>query len=172
MALTRKQKQEIIDDLKDKVSRQKAMVFVDFAGLKVKNISNLRKKLKESDSLFRVSKKTLLKIALKDSSSSLVQKIDELEGELGIVFGFGDEIMPVKVTHDFALENENLKVLGGFLEGKFIGEEMIEELAQISSKDELFGRLAGSISAPISGFINVLQGNIKGLVCALSAIEK
>ena len=68
MALTRQQRKEIIDDLKDKISRQKTMVFVDFAGLKVKDLSGLRRKLKKSDSLFKVSKKNLLKVALKDST--------------------------------------------------------------------------------------------------------
>jgi len=172
MPLTRQQKQEIINDLKEKISCQKAMVFVDFTGLKVKNLSDLRKKLRESNSLIKVSKKTLLKIALEDFNSSLVQKIGELKGELGIIFGFGDEILPAKTVYNFSLENKNLKVLGGFFEGKFIEKEVVIELAQIPTKEELLVRLVGSVSAPISNFINVLQGNIKGLVCVLSAIKK
>lgn len=172
MALTRQQKQEIINDLKDKISRQKTMVFVDFTGLKVKDLSDLRKKLKKSDSLFRVSKKNLLKIALKDFSSSLAQKIEELEGEIGVIFGFGDEILPAKIAHNSASENENLKILGGFFEGKFIEKEIVIELAQISSKEGLLTKLVVSVSAPISNFVNALEGNIKGLVYALSAIKE
>jgi len=172
MALTRQQKQEIINDLKDKISRQKTMVFVDFTGLKVKDISGLRKKLKKSDSLFKVSKKNLLKIALKDFSSSLVQKIEELEGELGVIFGFGDEILPAKIVYNLASKNENLKILGGFFEGKFIEKKIVIELGQIPTREELLAKLVGSISAPISNFVNVLEGNIKGLICVLSAINK
>ena len=172
MPLTRKQKEEILNDLKDQVSRQKTMVFVDFTGLKVKDLSDLRKKLKESDSLFKVSKRTLLKLALKDFSSSLAQKIDELEGELGIIFGFGDEILPAKTAYEFSLSNKNLKMLGGFFEGEFIDRDRAIELGQIPSKEELLARLVGSISSPISGFVNILQGNIKGLVYTLSIIKK
>ncbi len=172
MALTRQQKKEIIEDLKDKISRQKTMVFVDFTGLKVKDLSGLRKKLKKSDSLFRVSKKNLLKVALKDFNSSLVQKIEELKGELGVIFGFGDEILPAKITYNFAFKNENLKIMGGFFEGKFIEKEIVIELGQIPTREELLAKLVGSISAPISNFVYVLEGNIKGLICVLSAINK
>ena len=172
MALTRQQKQEIINDLKEKISRQKTMIFVDFTGLKVKDLFELRRRLRESNSLFKVSKRTLLKIVFKDFSSSLAQKIEELEGELGVIFGFGDEISVVKTTSDFSSENDKLKILGGFFEGKFVEKEMIIELGKISSKKELLSRLVGSISAPISNFVNVLESNIKGLVYVLSAINK
>jgi len=172
MALTRQKKKEIIDDLKDKISRQKAMVFVDFTGLKVKDLSSLRRELKKSDSLFKVSKKNLLKIAVKDLDSSLVEKIEELKGELGVVFGFGDIILPAKITYKLASENDNLKILGGFFESKFVEKETVIELAQIPSREELLARLVGSISAPISNFVNVLENNLKGLVYILSAINK
>lgn len=172
MALTRQQKKEIIDDLKDKISRQKTMVFVDFTGLEAKDLFGLRRKLKKSDSLFKVSKKNLLKVALKDSNPSLVEKIEELVGELGIVFGFGDEILPSKITYNLASKNENLKILGGFFEGKFIEKEMVIELGQIPTREELLAKIVGSISAPVSNFVNVLKGNLKGLVCALNAINK
>jgi len=171
MPLSRQKKQEVLKDLKEKISRQKTMVFIDFSGLKVKDISDLKQKLSQSDSLFKVSKKTLLKIALKDFSSSLTQKINELKGELGVIFGFGDEISPTKTTYNFSLENEKLKILGGFFEGKFIEKETVIELAKIPTKEELLARLVGSISAPVSNLANVLQGNIKGLVRILSSIK-
>lgn len=172
MALTRQQKKEIIDDLKDKLNRQKTMVFVDFTGLKVRDLSKLRRELKKSDSLFKVSKKNLLKIALKDFSSALVEKAEGLKGELGVIFGFEDEILPAKITHNLASKNENLKILGGFFEGKFIEKERVIELAQIPSKDELLARLVGGISAPLSNLVYILEGNLKGLVYTLSAIKK
>lgn len=172
MPLSRQKKQEIISDLKEKISRQKTMVFVDFSGLKIKEVSVLKKKLKESDSLFKVSKKTLLKIALKNLDSSLSQKMNELKGELGVVFGFKDEISPAKIAYNFSLDNEKLKILGGFFEGKFIEKETVSELAKISGRKELLARLVYDISAPASNFVNVLQGNIKGLVRVLSLIKQ
>ena len=172
MPITKKQKQEILKDLKEKIKEQKTIIFVDFKGLKVKDVFEFRRKLKKADSLFKVSKKTLFKIALKDLDSELSEKIDNMEGQLGLVFGFKDEISAAKITYNFCKEKQNLKILGGFFEGKIIDKGMIEELAKIPGKEELLARLVGTISAPISRFNNVLQGNIKGLVYALSAIKK
>lgn len=172
MALSRQKKQEIVQDLKEKINHQKTMVFVDFKGLKVKDVLDLKEKLNQSDSLFKVSKKTLLKIAFKDINSALSQKINELKGELGVIFGFKDVISPSKTVYNFSLNNEKLKILGGLFEGKFIEEEKVIELAKLPTKEELLARLAGSISAPVSNLVYVLQGNIKGLVRILSLIKQ
>lgn len=172
MALTKEQKEDILKDLQDKLSKKKALVFVDYTGLKVKDLSELRKKLRKEDSLFRVSKKTLLKLALKKTDPALVEEVDKMEGQLGLVFGFGDVIAPNKAAYNLSKENENLKILGGFFEGKFIGEDVVAELANIPSREELLARLVGSISAPVSNLVYVLQGNIKGLLFTLSAIKK
>ena len=174
MPLTHQQKEEIIKNLKDKIVRQKMMVFVDFTGLKVRKLSELRKELKEINSLFKVSKKTLLGIVLKDFNSSLAQEVGKLKGELGVILGFGNEgdILPIKTVYNFSIKNKNLKILGGFFEEKFIDKKTVLELAKIPTKKELLAKLVGSFAAPISNFANVLQGNIKGLVCVLGAINK
>lgn len=170
MPKTKEQKKKIIDDLKEKIARQKTIVFIDFAGVKVEGMFNLRKNLKKADSQLKVAKKTLINLALKDSG--LKTDIDKLEGEVGMVFGYKDEISPAKIIYQFSKENPNLKILGGFFENKFKSAEDFVALAQLSSKEELLARLTGSISAPISNFVRVLEGNLKGLVYVLSAIKK
>jgi len=170
MALTKAQKQKIIEDLKEKIAKQRAMIFVDFTGLKVKDLSNLRKKLKAADNELKIAKKTLLLLALKEKK--LEMAAEELKGEIAIVFGYKDELSPAKIVYQFSQENPNLKILGGFLENKFREAEEIIALAQLPSREELLAKLVGSISAPISNFVNVLQGNIKGLIYALTAIKK
>jgi len=170
MALNKSQKKKIIDDLKEKVEKQKILFFVDFKGLKVKDLSNLKKRLKKVDSQLKVSKKTLLKLALKEKGIELDTK--KLEGEVASVFGFKDEIMPAKITYQFSIENKNIKILGGYFEGKFKEAEEMLMLAQLPTKDELLGRLVSSVSAPIYNFVRVLNANIKGLVYVLSAIKK
>jgi len=170
MALTKAQKKKILDELKEKIAKQKIMIFVDFAGLKVKDLSSLKKKLKAVGSQFRVAKKTLTQIALKDSGFKIEMK--KLKGEIALVFGFKDEISPAKMVWQFSQENPNLKILAGFVEKKFVEAEKIIELAQLPTREELLARLVGSISAPISNFVNVLENNIKGLIYALYAIKK
>ncbi|MDP2664220.1 MAG: 50S ribosomal protein L10 [bacterium] len=194
MAQTKEQKNKILDEVKELLSQQKAVVLVGISGLKVKELSELRKKLKASGSKIKVLKKTLAKLAfaekkiegdevktsssssigdeVKTSSSSSIFDREEMKTELAFVFGLEDEISPAKNAFQFSKENENLKILGGFIEGQFKEAEEMIVLAQIPSKEELFARLVGSISSPISGLVRVLQGNIKGLIYALNAIKK
>lgn len=166
MPLTKLQKQKIIEDLKEKIAKQKIMIFVDFAGLKVKDLSNLRKKLKVAGNELKVVKKTLLKIAFKQVGFEI--EVEKLKGEIALVFGYKDEISPAKIVYQFAEENPNLKILGGFFENKFKEAQEIVALAQLPTKEELLARLVGSIKAPISNFVNVLEANIKGLIYVLA----
>jgi len=172
MAKTKEQKRKILEELKDKMTQQKAMIFIDFRGLKVKDLSRLRNELKQKDSELLVSKKTLMKIALEDNKIKC--NPEEMEGEIALVFGFQDELSPAKAIYNFSKENSNLKILGGYIksqEQEFLSAENIIALGQLPSKEELLARLVGSLSAPISNFNNVLQANIKGLMYALSAIK-
>lgn len=170
MPFTKTQKQKIIEDLKEKIARQKIIIFVDFTGLKVKALSALRKKLKKIDSELKVAKKTLMEIAFKTAKLNLEAK--KIPGEVALAFGYKDEISPAKIVWEFSQENLNLKILGGILENNLIDAERIIEVAKLPVKEELLAKLVSSISAPITNFVNVLQGNIKGLIYALSAIKK
>lgn len=167
MALTKLQKQKIIENLKEKIEKQKSIVFVDFSGVGVKELSELRRKMRENNNEFKVAKKTLVRIALGEKQIKLPQ---DLPGEVALGFGYEDEISPFKILGDFSRQNENLKIIGGFV-GEFIGEEKAKEIAQLSSKEELLAKMVGSISAPISNLVNILEGNIRGLVSLLSQIK-
>lgn len=166
MALTRLKKQEILEDLKEKIDRQKIIIFADFTGIKVKALSNLRKKLKTADSELKVAKKTLSRIVFGEKKIEI--DAEKLQGEIALIFGYQDEILPAKITYQFSRENPSLKILGGCFENKFVAAEKIIELAQIQTKEELLARVVGSISAPISNFVNVLEQNIKGLIIILA----
>lgn len=170
MALTKVQKQKILKDLKEKVDRQKAIVFADFKGLKVKDLSNLRKEMKKKDCELKVAKKTLISSVFKEKKIKGVD-VKKLEGEIALGFGYKDEILPFKLLYEFSKGNENLKVLGGLIGQEFIDKEKANELGQLPGHKELLARLVGSISAPLSGMVNVLQGNLRNLVYVLSQIK-
>jgi len=170
MASTKEQKKKILADLKDKVARQKAIVLVGITKLKVKDVSDLKKNLKAVDAKIQVVKKTLAEIALKDGKMDFDKK--NFKEEIALIFGFKDEISPAKIAYQFSRSNENLKILGGYLENKYRDREEMIALAQLPAKEELLARLVYSINAPLSGFVNVLEGNIKGLLYALSTINK
>jgi large subunit ribosomal protein L10 len=169
MALTKAQKKKILEDLKEKIAEQKAMVFVDFTGLKVKDLTNLRKKLKAISNELRVVKKTLLRLILKDIGIEIEKK--KLKGEIAIAFGFKDEISPAKIIWQFSQENPNLKILGGIIKNKFLEAEKIIELAKLPTREELLAKFTSTISAPISNLINVLKGNLRNLVYILKQVK-
>jgi large subunit ribosomal protein L10 len=169
MALTKEQKQKIVKDIGEKLEKQKAVAFVDFTGTKVKNISSLREEMKRSECEFKVAKKTLLGIAFKEKKVEIPKN---LQGEIALGFGYGDQIMPFKILNKFAKETGTIKFLGGLIENKIIGAETAGYLAEIPSKEVLLAQAVGSIKSPISGFLNALHWNLRSLIYILGAIKK
>ena len=169
MAISREKKSKILENIQDKVKKQKSMVFIDFTGVKVKDLSDFRKKLKAGGSELKVIKKSLLRLAL--DKAGIEVDVKNLKGEVAAIFGLKDEVAPAKAANDFMQENPNVKILGGILENKASNVEQMIALAKLPSRDQLLAQTVGSIGAPLSGFVNVLQGNISGLVRVLSQIK-
>ena len=170
MALTKEQKNNILEILKNNIDKQKSIIFVDVAGLKANDLYNLRRELKEAGCSIMVAKKTLMSIAFKESNIEFEK--DKFKGELALVFGFSDEVVPAKTTYNFSKGNNNLKILGGILENKLKDLSDIIVLAKIPSRNELLTRVVMSLKAPTSGLVNVLSGNMRDLVYVLSNIKK
>lgn len=171
MPKTKEQKKVILDELEEKIAKAKSVVFTKFNGLGTKDSEEIRRELKKNDSEFFVAKKTLIDIAFK---SSKIEGLDVrgLDGQVAAIFGFSDEVAPAKIVDKFkkGLEGK-IEFLGGILENRFISAEAVSALAKLPSKQELYAKIAGSLNAPISGFVNVLAGNLRGLVTALTAIK-
>lgn len=164
MALTREQKKEIVDDIQEKITRQSVIYFVNYKGLKAREMEDLRNQLKDVDANIMVVKKTLAKIALKEEGINFDP--EELEGEIAFVFGFGDIISPAKAVDQFA-KNYSIKILGALLDEGVLESEKVEELANLPSKKQLQAQLVSTIASPLTGFVGVLEGNIKGLLTVL-----
>jgi large subunit ribosomal protein L10 len=170
MPKTRAQKKVILDSLEDKAKAAKSVVFAKFAKLGVRENEDLRKRLKAEGGEYYVAKKTLFNLAFKNNNQEIDFK--NMDGQVAAVFGYEDEVAPAKIVDTFRKEMEEPKIffLGGILENKFISKEMVESLAKLPSKKELYAKLVGSLNAPVSGFVNVLAGNLRGLVTVLKAI--
>jgi large subunit ribosomal protein L10 len=169
MAVSKQKKQEIVKELAEKLGRQKAVVFADFTGLKVKDLADLKSKLRKQDAEFKVAKKTLMKVAFKEKGIAVDP--ESLAGEIALVMGYNDETAPAKMVYEFSKTNQNIKILGGLLENKLLAADQVLNLAKLPSKPELLAKLVGSISSPSRNFVGVLQGNIRGLVTVLSKIK-
>jgi large subunit ribosomal protein L10 len=170
MAINKEKKKKILGQLKEKIERKKIMIFVDFTGVKSKDLFSLRKKLKETGNEIKVAKKTLINLALKEKNLNVVN-VRKMLGEVAVIFGIKDEISSAKTVYEFSKENKNLKILGGILEKNLIGPEKIEELAKLPTREELLTKLVSEISASISNFVYVLRSIPQSLVFVLSQIQ-
>jgi len=168
---TKKQKEELIKKLSDNLAKMKAAVFADYTGMSVAKLTELRRKLRAKDVELKVAKKTLIDIAAQKAG---LDKIDtkKMTGQVAVIMGYSDEVAAAKTVYEFDKKGEQVKILGGILEKNFIDAQGVLSLAKLPSRQELLVKMVGSIAAPMSGLVNVLQGNIRGLVQVLSQIKK
>jgi large subunit ribosomal protein L10 len=171
MAYTREKKKQIIDKFIENLRNQKGLIFVDYKGIKTKDLEDFKSKLRSVQGVFMVTKKTLFRIAAESFNKDLSEKIKSLEGQLAVVFSFGDEIAAAKNVYEFSKKNENIKILGGFFDNLFREKEEVIAIAKLPSRNELILKLIGSIKSPLFGLNNVLNYNLKGLVVALNQIK-
>ena len=169
MATTKAKKQQILTELKEKVAKQKATVLLSITGVKVKDLTDLRKRVKAAGGEMKVAKKNLAHLALKENQMEFEK--NKHKTEVAFIFGYTDEVSPAKTVYQFSKENDKAQILGGFLGRDSKTKEEVIALAQLPSRDELLAKVVGSIYSPVSGFVTVLQGNIKGLITVLSKIK-
>lgn len=170
MPKTKIQKAQILRDLKEKMLKAKSVVFASFNGLAVKDSEALRRELRAQDSEYLVAKKTLLDLAAKEAELPELSS-KNFTGQIAAVFGFGDEVAAAKTIDKFKKDHEGkIDFAGGILEGKLLSAREVGELAKLPGREELYAKIVGSINAPISGLVNVLAGNLRGLVTVLKAI--
>jgi len=174
MPKTREQKKVAIDELADKIVRAKSIIFTSYAGLDVPGIEQLRAKFREQGVEYKAGNKNLINIAL-DNAKIDHEDITKLEGSIAAAFSTEDEVSAAKVAKEFSKVNNNLGIRAGILkigeDWKYLSEAEVMNLANLPSREELLAKVVGSIKAPISGFVNVLAGNMRGLVNVLNAIK-
>lgn len=168
--ISKEHKKEITKDLVDKLSRQKSVIFFDYTGLKVNKFQELRVQLKEQEIECQAYKKTLIALSLEKAGFKGV-KTEDLPGQVALIFGYDDEVLPSKVLYDFSKKNEEVKILSGFVQGEYLDNPSVLSLAKLPSRQELLGKVVGSILAPVSNFTYVLNGNLIKLINVLKNLK-
>ncbi len=169
MALTRQAKTELIDDMSRHFEEGRGIIFVEYRGSTTKEIQALREKLHQANIDYKVTKTTLMKIALEKAGQSVPEEI--FDKPLAIVFGLDDEITPSKITYQAAKEVENLKIIGGLINHEYLDASEVKKIAVLPGKDELYGQVVITLASPLTKMVNVLQANIRGLVSILSQYQ-
>lgn len=155
--LTKEQKTLQVNDLTDKLQKAKAVVLATYRGLKLDEITELRRTLKKEGISIQVVKNTLLKKVFEADGKEIPQ--ETLKKPLAVVFSTNDEITPAKLVATFCKEHEKLEIVGGVYEDKMVTSDVIMQLALLPSRDELLARVVGTLSAPISRFVGALRWN-------------
>ncbi len=165
------QKQQQVEELCELLKSSVAGVLVDYKGINVENDTKLRKELREAGVKYSVVKNSLL--------SRAAEKVgfDELKGVLSGTTALAvhetDAVVAAKILNKYAESSKGAFTMkAGFVEGKVIDATGVESLAKLPSKEELVAMVLRGINAPISGLVNVLNGNIRGLVVALNQIAE
>lgn len=135
------QKAQVVSEIKDKFTNAKSVVLFDPRGLKVSEVTELRRALRESGSDYKVYKNTLTKRAIADSGLELDSY---LEGPTAISFST-DELAPVKILSEFAKNHEALELKAGIVEGKVANADELNKYAAIPSREGLLTMLAGGM---------------------------
>lgn len=169
MAITKQKKEEILAELVDKFGRSKSVVFADYRGLDVASISELRSELRKGDAEMKVAKKTLIALAAKDK----VGDLDEagMEGPVVATFSYEDELSGIQILYKYSKKNDNIKLLGGIVDGKVVGPDVIQQYAKLPSREELLAKFLGSMASPLSGFVGIGNSLVGGIVRVLNAYK-
>lgn len=161
----------VVEEMKEKLQSAQGAVFVGFSGLSVADVTKLRRKFREGGVEYKVVKNTLTRIAADELGFNDLDAV--LEGPTAIAYSAEDTVAPAKILKDFIKETktEALTVKAGIADGQVIDAAAVEALASLPSREELLAKLVGSMQAPISGLVNVLQGNIRNMVYVLDAVR-
>jgi large subunit ribosomal protein L10 len=171
MALTKAQKAEQLEVLKDKFSKSSSIVFTHYSGMTVHDVSALRKKLKEAGAEMKVAKKTLMEIAAKEKGFPELPA-SALDGPVACIFSFQDPIAGAQVAFKFAKDHPQISFLGGVFEGKLLSQAEAKEFAQIPGRQVLLAIFAGMIRSPLQKFASICSSPLSGFARSLAEIAK
>lgn len=145
-----RKKKQIVEEITEKFKNSVSTVVVDYRGLNVAEITELRKQLREAGVEFKVYKNTLTRRAAE--AAELAEINDVLTGPNAIAFSNDDVVAPAKILNNFAKENEALEIKVGVIEGKVVSVEEIKALAELPSREGLLSMLLSVLQAPIRNF--------------------
>ena len=164
------EKQEVITRFSERLQKAKGMILAEYRGLKVSEITELRREVKKNAGDFRVVKNRLVKRAVEGSSWELLR--DHLKGPIAIALADEDPVTLSKLLTKYGESFPALKLKVGVVGGKFLDAKAIDALAKLPSKEELYAKLLGTLIGPIQGVVRTIHGVPQKLAIALKAISE
>ncbi len=168
--MARPEKERQVEELRTHLARVRGVIVTDFRGLNVRDISSLRRKLREVGVEYKVVKNTLFSRAAE--SLGMGGLTPYLVGPTGVVFCAQDPASPAKVLHDYIRQMRKLEIRGGFLEGQLLSAEQVKVLAELPPRSVILAQALGTLQAPMYGLVRVLSGLQRNLVYALDQLRR
>ncbi len=169
--MNKSEKEQIVAEIQEMVSKAQGMFFTDFAGINVEEITKLRSEFRKSGIEYRVVKNTFAKKALQNVTG--YDKVyDKLVGPTGIAFAYSDAAAPAKIIQKFKEKHEKFAVKICVVEKQVYDGSKLKELAALPSRPEIIAGILGSLNSPITGVVGVLNAVVRDVVGVLDAIEK
>jgi large subunit ribosomal protein L10 len=164
------EKEALVEGIKEKMDKAQSVVFLDYRGLTVEEVTGLRDQMRAAGVEYKVLKNTMMTRA---ASELGIEGAEEMfKGPTAVAFGFDDPVAPAKILVDFVKKTKKTEIKGGMLESKVIGLDQIKYLSELPSKEVLIAKLLGTLNAPVTNFVGVLAGVPRALVCTLAAIQE
>ncbi|MBP7819344.1 50S ribosomal protein L10 [Candidatus Gracilibacteria bacterium] len=170
MAVTRKRKQEILEELVRLFKESKSVAVTKYSGTAVNDVNALRGDMFKKNIKLVVAKKTLINLAAKEAGYPEVPK-SVMEGPVALAFCMDDEVAAAKAIKDAAKELDTLGLLGGFMEGRVLSQKEATQLADVPPFEVLMSQLVRAMKSPISGFHGALHGTLRNFVGVLDAVK-
>ncbi len=168
MAKSKQQKDIDLDELTKKLKTAKSVVLSKYSGTTVKDLDKFRKSLRAEKVFSKVYKLTLVQKAL--SSAGIQGTLSDYKTPVILAISEEEETAPARVIKNLAKEIKTIEILEGIFDNQVVSKVQVTALADLPSKDQLRAQLVGTINAPVSGFVNVLAGNLRSLINVLNAV--
>ena len=166
----KEQKAEQVELLTEKLRKAKVAVLTDYRGLTVKQIQDLRGKLRTGNVEYRVVKNTLARRAADAAGYKDLES--ELKGPVAIAFGYDDLSLPPRLINEFVRTTRlKLEVVGGVVEGRVFNRDQIKQLADLPSRDVLLAQLLGTLQSPVAQLVGIMQTPVQQLIGVLNAYK-
>ncbi len=149
------QKQPIVAEISETIKDAQAVVLVNYSGITVEQDTQIRKEFRENDIQYKVYKNTMMNFAFKDTACESLS--EHLHGTNAIAVSKTDATAPARIIAKFAKTCPQLEMVAGVVEGQYNDAEGMKALSQVPSRDELLGKLLGSMQSPIANFARVLS---------------
>lgn len=168
--ITRAKKAEMLKNLREKLQRSEAVFVATFRGLKVSEVNEIRKLVREKGGEYRVFKNTLIRIGTENTSYQPVTEL--VEGPTALVFVYKDPVEIAKTLKEFVKTHPALELRGFVIKGKKYEAQAIDELVKLPPKEVLLAQLMGTLQAPLANFVGVLSAILRNFLYVLKAIEE